>query len=211
MTTPVDYIEIDDFKQTLGLVEAATFADDDIERAIKSASRAIDNLCNRRFYPDADAQQVRYYSPIKRVVLDIDDLIELTKVEASNFVGSFDGVGATEWTQLTDFTLVPDNAPADGRPYERIQLRPYPFSSRFMPVWTQRSVRVTGKFGWVKTPDAIIEATGIIAAQFLRRAREAPFGILTFGVEGQPLRLGGKTDAQLDELLEPYIRFVWAI
>jgi len=186
------------------LSRTATFEDNDMKRALKSCSRALDGLCNRRFWQDAE-DQTRYYSPLKRIVLDIDDIFETpTRVSASNFVGTFDDVGGVDWTDLTDYTLVPDNAPLDGRPYERIQLRPYPFSSRFMPVWTQRSIRVIAKFGWPTAPDAIEEAMSILVPKFVMRTRQAPFGIVavSIGTDNSAAMRIARSDPDVTWLLE---------
>lgn len=52
------YVDADELKATLNLNQT-TFADDDIDRAIAAASRAIDGYKGRRFYRSTET---RYYT-----------------------------------------------------------------------------------------------------------------------------------------------------
>jgi len=193
------YITSDQLKATLSLT-GLDFADADIATAIASASRWIDQKCNRRFYPDSVATNVRYYTAARSDLLHTDDIVTLTTVEV-DFNG--DGTFEETWTENTDFVAEPYNRTD---PYWPITtLRIHPFSGSLFPLGFPRSVKITAKFGWASTPDQVVEACTIKAAQLLRRAREAPFGIVSVGVEGQSLRIGG-TDADLEALLAPYMR-----
>jgi hypothetical protein len=111
-----DYLTSTALKATLSLT-GETYADDDIGLAITAASRAIDNACKRRFYADADANQVRYYTPTGRHLISIHDLITLTEL-ASGF--GDDSFGTT-WTENTDFILEPLNADSDAKPWTSIR------------------------------------------------------------------------------------------
>ena len=62
-------------------------------------------------------------------------------------------------------------------------------------------MKITGIWGWPSVPQAVQEATAIIATQLFKRKREAPFGIVTF--DSQAMRLG-QVDAQVRTLLAPY-------
>ena len=115
-----EYLTSTELKKTLSL-GGETFADEDINRALTAASRGIDGACNRRFWKDADADQVRYYTPISDQLVRIDDLVELDGVATDR---NRDGTYADAWTLDTDFTLEPANAAADGKPYELITRRP---------------------------------------------------------------------------------------
>lgn len=196
-----EYISAEQLKATLELT-GTVFADGDIPAAITAASRGIDNVCQRRFYPDDDANQVRYYSPSNSTTVMIDDLITLTAFATDQ---SGDGTFSTTWTQNTDFVLEPLNAAADGQPYTRIRTHPRHVTFG-LPAWWPRSVRVTGKFGWAATPGPIVEATTILAAQLVKRAREAPFGIVAIGVDVGAVSRIAQTDPTVRFLLMDYIR-----
>lgn len=182
-----------DLKNALSMT-GETFADVDMALALTAASRGIDNATGRRFYPDANASQVRFYSPQDSRVLWIDDLIELTALASD----SGDGLFGTGWALNTDFVLGPLNATADGTPWHRIST----LGSRRLPT-AQRSVRVTGKFGWAAVPEGIKEATIILASKLLRRVREAPFGVVDLGIEGGAMRVV-RDDPEVRFLIGPF-------
>ena len=196
------YVELEQVKHTLEL-SGTTFGDDDIRAAIHAASRAIDQACDRRFYPDADAAQVRYYTPRSHRVCMIDDAATLTTVKVDT-----DGDGTFEETLTvnTDYVAHPLNAAADGWPWDRLELHPLS-SATFYPQYP-RSIQVTGKFGWATVPHPIVQATTILAHKLMRRAREAPFGILAFG-EGDSARIA-RTDPDVAMLIAPYMR-TWGV
>lgn len=179
MTDPSVYVTLEAFKASRSIT-GFDFADDDAEQALATASRVVDVLCNRRFYQyDASNDQTRYYTPLRPVVLDIDDLLGLTSLQTDQ---DGDGVFETAWTLHTDFELQPDNAALDGRPYERIVLKQR--SRTQFPVGMSRSVEVVASFGWLAAPDQAKTLTSILAARFMERTRMAPLGVVGLGVEG---------------------------
>lgn len=194
-----DYVTSLALKATLGLT-GETFADPDIATAITAASRGIDQLCGRRFWLDADASQVRYYTPISADLVSIDDLVTLTSL--AHDPGG-DGTYSEAWTLNTDFVLRPDNAPADDRPWETIARHPrarFRFVSQY-----PRTVKLTGKFGWPSVPAPVVEATTILATKLLRRSREAPFGIVSIGLDGAAVRIA-RNDPDIAFLTSRLIR-----
>jgi hypothetical protein len=194
------YVELEEFKST-AMMTGESFADNDIQSSLIAASRWVDQRTHRRFYPDADVNQVRYYTPNGWSTLEIDDLLTLTSLLSDS-----DGDGTFEqtWVENTDFTLEPLNAVADGRPWESIRLRP---ASSFRFSRYPRSLKLTGKFGWAAVPENIKRATTIVAARVLKRTREAPFGVISFPAEGGFVReLGLDRDPELAGLLGPYTR-----
>jgi hypothetical protein len=174
------YVELETFKLTANL-SGQTYADGDIQTALVAASRGIDSALGRRFYPDIDVNQVRYYSPYGCSV-EIDDLITFTSL-----AGDYDGDGTFEqtWVQNTDFVLEPLNAVADGLPFDTIRRLPRS-GFNFSPY--PRSLKLTGKFGWAAAPDAIKQLTTLVAARLVKRTREAPFGIVAFGLDGASVK-----------------------
>jgi len=195
------YAELEEFKSTAELT-GTSFQDADILLGLVAASRGIDLALGRRFYPDADATQVRYYSPDSPTWLRIDDLITLTSVLTDQGgAGTF----SNTWTVNTDFVLEPLNAPADGFPYRSIRTNSR--SSMYFPTSYPRTVKVTGKFGWTAAPPAIKNATVLLAARIIKRTREAPFGITGLGLEGAAVRASAiARDPEIAFLLDPYNR-----
>lgn len=204
MPVTTTYITSTQFKATTQLTGYAD-ADADITAAINAACRAIDKLCNRRFWLDADANQVRYYTagwgPIRD--LEIDDLVTLTSFKTDD-----DGTYAypNAWAQNTDFLLEPLNAAADGEPYTSVTVHP---NSQFtLPSVYPRNVQVTGKFGWSAVPDAIVEATTVLTGRLLKTAREAQFGVFTFGDQAFQI---ARNDPTVSMLIGPYRRHRFAV
>ena len=195
-SNPTFYLTADELKSTLAITTST--ADVDISAAIIAASRAIDGICRRRFYPDADATQVRYYTPETSDWLEVDDLLTLTSLTTDEDA-SFGY--ATAWTQNTDFILEPLNAAADGDPYTNVKVLPTG-NHRFLPTFP-RSVKVTGKFGWLVVPDEVVQATTILAARLFKIAREAPLGIISW--EGGAVYIG-RSDPGIMGLIGPLIR-----
>jgi hypothetical protein len=173
-----------------------TFAQDDVRAAVTAASLGIENACGRRF-TEGTADVVRYYSPQSDTLCLIDDATAVTKVETGDGDGDFD----TELTVHTGYELYPLNAAADDEPYTRLQT----VGSAFF--WQAvRTVKVTGTWGWPSVPPAVVEATTIMASKLLRRAREAPFGIISVGIDvGATTRIA-MSDPDVRWLLAPYVR-----
>jgi hypothetical protein len=75
----------------------------------------------------------------------------------------------------------------------------------YFPTCFPRSVRVTGQFGWSEVPEAVKSATVILATKLVRRAREAPFGVVSIGLDGGAMRIA-RTDPDVMFLLGEYIQ-----
>lgn len=191
-----DYITLEQLKSSLEL-SGSSYADQDLMSAIPSASRAIEKYARRRFWKDADADQVRYYSPDSAWKQEIDDLVSLTSIETD---AAGDGSFSDLWTLNTDFNLEPLNAAADGEPYTTIRVRPT--GSLTLPTGYARSLKVTGMFGWPDVPDQVVTATTIIAAKLVKRLREAPFGIVSTGIDGFAARIA-RNDPDVYNLIGP--------
>lgn len=192
------YLELEQVKATFELT-GQTYADQDIAMAINAASRAVDDFCDRRFYLDSDANQVRYYTPRDFDYLPIDDLTTFTGLAIDQ---SGDGSFSQTWTLNSDFVLEPLNAPAWGRPYTAVRWDPVGHNI-FIPVYP-RMARVTGQFGWPAVPTPVSEATMMLASRLLKRTREAPFGVATVGIDGTGVRIA-KVDPDVQSLLMPYV------
>lgn len=202
----MSYITSSQLKATLEL-SSVTYADADVAAAIVAASDGIDNLCKRKgttsrdgFGLDANANQVRYYTPNDLYRLDIDDLVTLTSLMTDP---SGDNTWPDTWTLNTDFSLEPLNAAAEGWPFTRVSVRQS--GSYVFPNTYVRSVQVTGQFGWPAVPNAIVEATTLLASRLLKRAREVPFGVIGVGLDAAVARIA-KSDPDVMFLVGPYIK-----
>lgn len=194
-----EYVTQAALKATLSLT-GETFADADIDAALEAASRSVDGHCRRRFYADADVNQIRYYSPFSKSLLPIDDLVTLTTLKTDP---GGDGTFEETWTLNTDFNLLPLNPElidATNR-WPSTQIETHPLGSFYFPTSYPRSVQVTGKFGWAAVPPQVKEATTILAHRLLKRAREAAFGVVGLGLEGGAVTIS-KTDPDLAGLLD---------
>lgn len=195
-----EYVSVEELKETLGLA-GQRFADSDIQIAVSAASRAIDEMTGRRFYPDA-TDQTREFVPMNPGYCAIDDLSTFTSLAAQ---------GAT-WVNGTDFYLEPLNAADEGKAWTGIRTIWKPFlydasSSSPSAPGPDARVTVTGKFGWAAPPPEIIQATRILATRLMRRSREAAFGVLGLGMDGAAVRIA-REDPDVAMLIQPYIRMV---
>ena len=68
-------------------------------------------------------------------------------------------------------------------------------------------MKVTGQWGWAVVPEPVKQATTLLSARLLKRAREAPFGVLNLGFEGEAARIASH-DADVAFLLGPYMASV---
>jgi hypothetical protein len=193
------YVEVEVLKSTLQLT-GTTFAELEIKRALESASRAIDEVCGQRFWLDP-GDTVRYYQAEPGAdCIEIDPLVSLTSVRTAPAGGT---AYTQAWVENRDFLLQPLNAILDGKPYDTIE-RYYPSARYWWPCYP-RSVEVTGTFGWPSVPAGVQDACSIIATQIVRRTREAPFGVVTVGLDGEAIRIA-RSDPTVALCLDPYTR-----
>ena len=192
-----DYITLEELFNTTELT-GTNFANHDARGAIASASQAIDEYCGRFFFTGGTAD-VRYYTPAESRHLSVDDIVACT-----TFKTDLDGDGTfeTTWTVNRDFTLEPLNAAADGKPYEEIRVHP---ASGFRFSCWPRSAQVTGQFGWPAVPAPVKQATTIMATRLMKRAREAPFGVVGLGIDNTAVRVA-RVDPDVAFLLDPFVR-----
>lgn len=196
-----DYVELEELKRSLELAGEA-YADDDLALAITAASAAIDSQAGRRFSLDA-ADVTREYLTSRVSWVELDDITAVSGVSVCEY-------GETTWTDLTpvdDYALLPRNATADGWPTTALELLPTGSVVSFDPTGEGRwsRVRVTGRFGWATVPESIKAATMILATRFVKRVREAPFGVAGMGADGIAVRIASG-DPDVAMLTSPYTR-----
>lgn len=172
------YVTLEDVKKSLELT-GTSFANRDLERAIASASRAVDKVCDRRFWLDEDPVTRTYTASGMGDRVSIDDLPD---VEASDpgALATVEIRSGDEWETLTwddDYEFAPINAHADGEPFTDIISL-----GRLFPV-RMNGVRVTARWGWAEIPHQVVQATVLLSNRLLIRARQAPFGVVIAGVD----------------------------
>jgi hypothetical protein len=195
------YTSVDELKKTLTL-QGTVYADYDLGPAVTAASDALNELCNRKFDRDTSAVTTRYYTPSSGENITIDDCIEVVSLFCDQ---DSDGDHEQEFTVGSDFALWPFNALADDRPYTQIKLNSFRAINGF-PYWAVRGAAVEGKFGWPELPSFLEVAAKMLAAKLIKRMREAPFGIVTVGLDvGSAMRIG-RTDPDIQMLIENFVR-----
>ena len=171
--------------------------------AITAASRAIDYTTNRQFgNSTATARYYEYdglvFGGSKRPMLAIDDLQSLTSLAVA-LDNDNDELWETTIVNDTDFDLWPYNAAADGEPWTHLVLRSGTSVLAGFPVY-ERSVKITGIWGWTSVPTVVKQACLIQAARFFIR-RDAAFGIAGSPDAGSELRLLARLDPDVALML----------
>lgn len=138
MTTLPTYATREDVKNALDVKQTAR-ADRQIDRALRTASRDVDSLCRRRFYPELTTKSWDWPSAQRarpwRLWLDENELISVTEVTTGG-----------EAVPAEAVFLEPN---AYGPPYNQIQLD----MASATPGWIggdthQRSISIVGLYGF---------------------------------------------------------------
>jgi hypothetical protein len=138
--TGIFYATREDVRSALSSASTAR-SDAQIDRAIETGSRAVDDLCQRDFAPVLDTRYFDWPSPARprawRLWLDRNEVISVDSLTTAGVV-----------IPDTDYYLEPVNA---GPPYNRIETR-LDRPSAFQAGSThQRAIGVTGLFGYQDT------------------------------------------------------------
>ncbi len=148
-----------------------TAHDANIDRAVETASRSIDQFCARRFYQGSTVQ-TRYYTPADFRHLEVDDISVATGLLVTEDI-SLDDTFETSWT-VDDysgdngFRLMPENT---GPPFNRLEAL-----NSSWPL-LRRSIKVIAKFGFASVPTEVENATLVLAVRYYLR-KDAPFGVV---------------------------------
>lgn len=186
-----EYITLSELKAIRQITD--TDSDDMLRKRITRASRAIDDRTGRRFYADGSAS-ARTYRIADRVVCD-DDGAVLVVDDIASTTGLVVEIGdGTSWTPYTDFDHEPENAIVRGRAITGFR--------RIAAGWPARRARITADWGWPAVPDAIAEATLLLAnRRFMRR--DSPEGVSGWAQDG-PVRVS-RFDPDIEDLITPYV------
>ena len=174
--------------------------DAQIERALSSASRAVEQFCGRQFN-DAGSATERVFRPLTETVAWVDDFSTTDGL----VIAADTGDTGTYDTTITDYTLHPLNGVSyEGVPgfaYHKIELASP--STWFRPHATRPSLQVTARWGWASVPDAVEHATLMLAAKMFGR-RSSPHGAAVVGAGEFVFRVSRQTDPDVAEMLAPY-------
>lgn len=171
-----DYITLADLKLFLDISDAV----DDVQLATwcTAASRAIDKKTNRQFGQLAAPAARTYrrpagYDPEAGLwLVEVDDVQDLTGMTINGVAYASSGA-----------VLLPDNAPGDGEPWQRLGFTDYP---------TMPLVGVA-RWGWSAVPAQVVGAAKLQANRWNSR-RRSPLGVAGSPDQGSEIRLLAKLD-----------------
>lgn len=217
MTWAPDYCTLAELKSYLKISDSV----DDAFAAlwITAVSRNVDDFCGRQFGQVAAAED-RYYTPVwdrpqAAWVCEIDDLQDTTGLTFKDQNGT--AIPAAT-ANSAGYTLLPRNAAAKGRPYERVKLSGLVGGVTGwvwgVQGWPGGELTAHGVWGWTAgTAGPTIAKTGLfLQAARLEARRQSPFGIAGSpdANTGTELRLLAQLDPDFRTTLKPVIRDWWA-
>ena len=172
--------------------------DDDLIRAINTASRNIEVYCGRWFYA---AAQTRYYDTDFDDLVFTDDIISITSLKTD---ADSDGVYETTW-QTSDYILLPRDAANEVPPgsYRRIQRAPN--GSYYFPQ-APDAIQIVGSFGYSAIPSPVNSACLIHAFECFKR-KDQP-NMIAGTTEYGAIRKKAGMDADAMMYLAPFIKDV---
>lgn len=175
------YVTVDDLKVRLGIGGNDTIDNDELALACYSASRALDQYCERSFY---QTTETRTFEPCDFYNLRLPEFNDLVSVTTFATDSSGDGTADITWAS-TDYQLLPYNPSAapETRPYTRVKALNRLFPVLFNNLVRTDLVHITGVWGWPAVPYAIRQAAQILAAEMFK-LKDAPFGVAGFGDYG---------------------------
>lgn len=207
MTTTV-YATVDDMILRMDASTSTTY--NDAERAgmlgcLQAASRAVDGVC-RRSFGQSSSGTIRYFTPVDVLRLRVPDLVSVSALATDD---DGDLTYETSWA-ATDYMLFPIDASEQEevqRPYTEIRVSFATGSTgNTFPVGYQKSVKVTGVWGWPVVPDVIREVT-ILESLRSYQQLQSPSGVIANAAGGFAITpVMHPTSAAR---LQPYIRMAW--
>jgi hypothetical protein len=167
----------------------------DVESAIETSSRSIEQYCGREFHQSASSP--RYFDTRDGYYVWIDDAVSVSLVE-------IDEGDSGVYTAATNYQLLPNG----GRD---LLLGAVPYSSLkalTIDVWPtlndrEGAVKVTAVWGWAAVPTPVKRACAVYAHEMLRD-REATFGGVLATTEG--VAIGARIPQRVRDLLATYRR-----
>lgn len=153
---------------------------DDIEvhTACFSASRWIEQYCQRLFYRTATGT-ARTFAAHDLYRVRLPEFCDLVSVSALATDDAGDGVFETTWS-ASDYQLLPNNPSAapETRPYTSVRAvagRTFPLPWNTVVAREDR-VQITGVYGWPAVPASVKQAALLLAVDALK-TKETSFGV----------------------------------
>lgn len=180
---------------------------DSLQEIIVAVQKYIDNYTGRNFKADCTAS-ARLYNGNNSQYLNIDDCIEIAKVEIGN-----DSYGDT-FTEIAStgsdkYYTLPDNNEADGYPINKLFLRSREF------LYGIQNQRITAKWGFSKeVPDDISWVATFLSASVYKTGIQGSFaGVKSERIGEYNVTFGGDTEGQSDYdkakvILDSYKKYV---
>ncbi len=188
MTWAPDYVTVRQLASYLRIEDQA----DDVflQTWVTTVSRNIDNHCGRQF--GKSTAVTRYYQPfydrhLGHWYAEIDDLQDLTGLAVVDEDGN----------TVTDYTLLPRNQAANGKPFTQIQLAGRTGELGILAPW-----------GWTAVPSGVTTGMFLQGARLAAR-RDSPFGVAGSPTEGSEMRLLAQLDPDFRVALNPLRRERW--
>ncbi len=201
-----DYIVLADLKAYLGLT--VTTYDTFLATVITSASRAIDQYCQRKFWLDS-VVVARTFVPDTLLDLDLGPGNDIGST--AGLIVATDPSGTGNFTVVwntTDYQLLPQNAPSaspEAKPWTALRAvgtKTFPWLINTWLTHLDR-IQVTARWGWPAVPADVVQASYIKAARLFMR-KDSVAGIVGFGEFG-PVRLSRGEDSDVMSLLTSYV------
>lgn len=211
-----DYVTVDEYKEWARQNQPDDTVDDPaIQRAITSASRAVDRFCSqhvRRQFGLATGVESRYYKARWdqdqiRWVVEIDDIDQAQAAATRVYV---DVTNSDTYTaEITNFVLRPKAAPQNNRPYTQISVLP---QEPNQPTFWVDGMRVDSQFGWSTFPVTVVQAT-LLQTNRIHKRRTAPFGVAGSPERGTQVttNLIEELDPDIETMLQPYVKLGWTV
>jgi hypothetical protein len=191
---PPTYASLSELKAYLGITDTAE--DPQLQDSLITASRSIEHICGRRFWPDQVAT-ARLFQPRDADVVNVDDFWTSTGLIVA--VDDSDSGTYSRVLSATDYVLEPFNGVNDGEPgwpYYRLGATNSGWPSRSR----RPSVQVTAKWGWAAVPGPIKQAC-IYLAEETFKMKGSPFGVAATDQFG-PIRM--RNNPKVMSMLAPY-------
>ena len=200
------YATVGELRASLGDDTRQALDAGQLEQALRAASRAVDEWCQRpggKFWLDPAATS-RTYRPQDPYCAWIDDIGSSSGLVVKTDTTG-DGTFATTWT-ASDYQLEPLNASVNGGAYAWWRLlavgnQAFPY----LRTWgkgQRPTLQVTARHGWSQVPEPVREATLLKAARLYRR-KDVPFGNELGGGDFGPIRIT-REDSDVISLLSPF-------
>jgi len=176
--------------------------DYELHTACFSASRAVEQECERHFWRTT-AAEVRTFEPCGTYVVNMTEFNDLVSISALKTDSSGDGVYDTTWT-ASDYQLWPPNPSAapEAKPYSHVRaVGNQVFPTVFAVGARTNVVEITGVFGWPAVPRTIQQAA-LLLAQDTFSLKDTKFGVAQFG----DLTVSVGTAGRINPMIDPYRR-----